>query len=112
MANYAELDENDIVINVIVVSDRNCMDENGMISEEIGLQFLQSHSDHDRWLMSYTNGTRAREAIIGAPYDREHQVFVSRPIEDGMIWSDAEQDWIWEIPADLVADVVEITPEG
>ena len=42
MATFAKLDENNIVINISKVDDKNCLDENGDESEAVGIAYLQS----------------------------------------------------------------------
>ena len=42
MATFCKLDENNIVIGVEKVADKNCLDENGNESEAVGIAFLQS----------------------------------------------------------------------
>ncbi len=39
MAHFAQLDENNIVTQVIVVSNEDTSDSNGVESEEIGIAF-------------------------------------------------------------------------
>ena len=42
MAHFAQLDENNVVTNVIVVSNDDTSDNNGVESENIGVAFCQS----------------------------------------------------------------------
>ena len=42
MAHYAELDSNNIVLQVIVVRNEDCLDENGQESETAGINYLKS----------------------------------------------------------------------
>ena len=37
MAHFAQLDENNVVTQVIVVGDRDCADANGVEKESIGI---------------------------------------------------------------------------
>jgi hypothetical protein len=41
MAHFAELDSNNVVIRVIVVDNKDCLDENGVEQEHIGAAFCQ-----------------------------------------------------------------------
>lgn len=41
MAHYAKIDSNNLVVEVIVVRNEDCLDENGIESELVGLNFLE-----------------------------------------------------------------------
>lgn len=71
MANFAQLDENNVVINVIVVSDDDTSDNNGVESESIGIGFCQ------RLLGANTNWKKATNASIGDSYNASLNAFVS-----------------------------------
>lgn len=43
MAHYAKLDSNNVVFEVIVVRNEDCLDENGNESELVGLIFLEKN---------------------------------------------------------------------
>ena len=113
MAHFALLNDQSQVVDVVVVSDIDMIGPDGMADEETGRLFLERLTGEANWKQSAQDGSiRARGAVIGAHYDAGHDVFTSVPIEDGLIWSDDAQDYIWEIPPALVAGIVEITPEG
>lgn len=78
MAHFAELDENNIVMRVIVVSNEDCLDENGEESEAIGVAFCKSLFGEDtRWVQtSYNSNIRGTYAGIGFKYDEAENVFV------------------------------------
>ena len=42
MANFAELDDNNIVLRVVHIHDNECLDENGQEVEAIGVAFCQN----------------------------------------------------------------------
>jgi hypothetical protein len=79
MANFAQLDENDFVINVIVVNNDDIIDDNGFESEEKGIDFCKSLFGQDTiWLKtSYNAAIRKNYASIGGKYDRVRDIFVS-----------------------------------
>ena len=70
MANFAQLDENNVVINVIVVSDDDTSDNNGVESESIGIGFCQ------RLLGANTNWKKATNVSIGDSYNASLNAFV------------------------------------
>jgi hypothetical protein len=49
MAHYAKLDENNIVIDVIVIADHDCFDENGVECEENGRGMCEALSKYAKW---------------------------------------------------------------
>lgn len=82
MAHFAQLDENNVVTQVIVVSNDELMD-NGMESEAKGIAFCQSLFGADtRWVQtSYNDKLRGVYAGIGFTYDAEKDVFVAPEIK-------------------------------
>lgn len=85
MAHFAELDENNVVVRVIVVNDKDTADENGVEKEEIGVAFCKSLFGEDtKWVQtSYNGNIRGRYAGIGDTYDSKKDIFVApEPIVD------------------------------
>jgi hypothetical protein len=78
MAHFAKLDENNKVIEVIVVSNNNILDENGNENEEIGIQFCRKiQGENTNWKQTSYNGSiRGRYAGIGMFYDETIDEFV------------------------------------
>jgi hypothetical protein len=77
MAHFAELDENNIVTNVVVVHDHELLIE-GVESETKGIDFLESLFHHRRWRQtSYSGSMRVRYAGIGMKYDEAKDEFVA-----------------------------------
>jgi hypothetical protein len=77
MAHFAQLDENDVVVNVIVVNNSDILDENGNESESKGVEFCKSLLGGNSWVQtSYSGSFRAHFAGIGYKYDRERDAFL------------------------------------
>lgn len=78
MAHFAQLDENNVVLQVIVISNDDVLDENGNESEEIGIQFCKNLLGQDtKWTQtSYNSNFKHKYAGIGDYYDEVHQVFI------------------------------------
>jgi len=49
MAHYAKLDENNIVLETIVIADKDCLDENGVECEENGRRMCEALTGHAKW---------------------------------------------------------------
>lgn len=76
MAHFAELDENNIVQQVIVVNNEVILDEDGIEQEAIGTKFCQDLLG-GRWVQtSYNNNFRGTFAGIGFKYDETNDIFI------------------------------------
>jgi len=78
MAHFAELDENNIVIRVLVVSNEDITDENGIEQEALGVTYLQNlFGPSTIWKQtSYNNNFRGRYATTNLVYDEVLDAFV------------------------------------
>ena len=70
MAHFAQLDENNVVTNIIVVSNDDITDSNGNEVESIGVAFCQKLLGADtNWKQtSYNSNMRGNYAGIGYTY--------------------------------------------
>jgi hypothetical protein len=77
MAHFAQLDENNVVTQVIVVHNNDCL-LNGVEDEYTGIAFCKSLFGADtRWVQtSYNANFRQYYAGIGYRYDADLDVFV------------------------------------
>lgn len=91
MAHFAQLDENNVVTQVIVVANSELID-NGTEIEAKGIAFCESLLG-GRWVQtSYSGSIRKRFAGIGYRYDPEVDVFIShQPFPSWVL--DASRDW-------------------
>jgi len=83
MAHFAEIDENNVVLRVIVVSNDDCKDENGNESEAVGAAFCNRLLGGVWKQTSYNANFRGVYAGIGYTYNAEFDVFVP-PASDGV----------------------------
>lgn len=96
MAHFVVLDENNIVIDITVVADSDCLDSDGNQSEEVGVAFLTNLFGDKNWkLTSLTGGFRNKFAGIGYSYLPDSDVFVTP--EPYPSWS-LNDDYDWEAP--------------
>jgi len=77
MAHFAQIDENNIVTNVIVVSNEVLLNKDDYEGEQLGINFCKSLYGQDTiWIQtSYNNSFRGEFAGIGFYYDDELDVF-------------------------------------
>lgn len=98
MANFAELDENNVVLRVIVVGDADTCDENGVEKEHIGASFCEKILG-GRWKQTSVHGNiRKRYAGIGYTYNEELDAFIAPKIYPTWILDNETADWIPPIP--------------
>lgn len=77
MAHFAQLDDNNIVQQVIVVSNDDCGGGDFPASEPVGQAFIASLGFSGVWKQtSYNHNFRGRYAGIGSIYDAELDEFV------------------------------------
>jgi hypothetical protein len=98
MAHFAELDNNNIVKQVIVVSNNELLDEHGNEIEQKGIDFCQSLFGIDtRWVQtSYNSNFRKCYAGIGFKYDSNFDSFISpQPYPS---WKLNYTTYEWEAP--------------
>jgi len=95
MIHYAQLDENNVVIQVIVVSNENVQDENGNEVEEIGIAFCKNLLGPDtRWVRtSYNNNFRKGYAYLGYSYNQELDCFIPPKPFGSFLLNKETADW-------------------
>ena len=83
MAHFAELDKNNIVLRVIVVSNADTSDVNGVEREEIGVAFCHSlFGPSTIWRQTSYNGNfRGKYAGVGDLYDAASDAFMAPAAE-------------------------------
>lgn len=97
MAHFAQLDENAIVMQVIVVNNDIIIDDDGNESEIKGIQFCQNLFNGGEWIQTSYNGKiRKHYAGIGFRYDRTLDAFI--PPSPYPSWILNEESCIWEAP--------------
>lgn len=99
MAHFAHLNENNIVDRVIVISNDDILDENGVESEEVGISLCKKllNDPNSKWKQtSYNSNFRKRYAGIGMKYDEDIDAFIfSRPYPSWNLNADTAE---WEPP--------------
>jgi hypothetical protein len=101
MAHFAKL-ENNVVTQVIVVSNQDILDEQGQESEEKGIAFC-SNLLGGTWKQTSYNGTiRKNYAGIGYTYDEGRDAFI--PPKPFNSWLLDETTCQWKAPVDMPTD--------
>jgi hypothetical protein len=77
MAHFAKIGIDNMVLEVLVVNNVDCMTPQGEEREEIGVEFLKKLTGHESWKQTSYNGTfRKRYAGYGYTYNSELDAFV------------------------------------
>lgn len=95
MAHFAELDANNVVKRVIVVSNKETSDANGNEIESIGVAFCQKLFGGTWVQTSYNGNKRKNYAGIGYTYNADLDAFVPPKPYASWVLNDAAQ---WEAP--------------
>ena len=92
MAHFAELDENNIVTQVIVVSNNELL-ENDIESEQKGIEFCKNHLG-GKWIQtSYNGNIRKNFASIGYSYDESRNAFIPPKLFNSWILNENTCQW-------------------
>ena len=101
MAHFAKL-ENNIVTQVIVVSNQDILDEQGQESEQKGIDFCSNLLGGTWKQTSYNGNIRKNYAGIGYTYDEGRDAFISpKPFNS---WVLDENTCQWKAPVDKPTD--------
>lgn len=95
MAHFAQLDENNVVTQVIVVSNADTSDTNGVEVEEIGVAFCKKLlGANTKWKQtSYNNNFRVRYAGIGCTYNETLDAFIPPKPFDSWVLDETTVNW-------------------
>lgn len=93
MAHFAQLDENNVVLQVIVVHNNELLVD-GVESEEKGIAFCQSLFGGNWIQTSYNSTKRKNFAGLGYSYDAQRDAFIA-PKPEGADWTLDESTCVW-----------------
>jgi len=104
MAHFAQLDDDNFVLQVIVVNNSDCLDENGNESEAVGVAFCKAIlGEATRWKQtSYNGNIRKNYAGIGYTYDAGRDAFI--PPKPYASWLLNETTCLWDVPTPMPQD--------
>lgn len=103
MAHFAELDRNNCVLRVVVISNDDCKDAQGNESEQVGKEFCAGLFGGNHWVQTSYNGNfRRRYAGKGYFYDQDRDAFI--PDKKWASWVFDEATLDWRAPVDYPED--------
>jgi len=93
MAHFAELNENNEVLRVLVVDNKDIL-VNGIESEQKGIDILTEVCNGGIWIQtSYNNKFRKRYAGPGMIYDRLRDAFMFKKPYNSWVLNENTLDW-------------------
>lgn len=100
MAHFAQLDENNVVIQVLVVDNADILDENDVEQESLGVTFLQNiFGVETNWKQtSYNENFRKNYAGTGFTYDESRDAFIPQKPLESWVLDEETCDWVPPIP--------------
>lgn len=102
MAHFAELNENNVVLRVVVVHNNELLDENGQESETKGRAFCRALFGGN-WAQTSYNGTfRKNYAGVGFTYETQRDAFI--PLKPFASWTLNEDTCRWQSPSPMPND--------
>ena len=108
MAHFCELDSNNVVKQVIVVSNADTSTAQGEEKESIGIAFCERLLGGTWVKTSYNGNIRKNYAGIGYTYDKDRDAFI--PPKPYASWVLDESTCLWNSPVAYPTDVG--TPEA
>jgi len=94
MAHFAELDENNVVASVAVVSNTVLLVD-GVEVESKGVDLMESITGHRRWKQtSYSGRLRCNYAGIGMTYREDIDAFVPPCPGEGWTLDESTGEWV------------------
>jgi hypothetical protein len=101
MAHYAQIDENNIVTQVIVIDNKDTADANGVEKEYIGAAFCERLFGGTWKQTSYNGNIRKNYAGIGYTYQSDIDAFVApKPYASWTLDANAQ----WQAPTAMPTD--------
>jgi hypothetical protein len=101
MAHYAQIDENNIVTQVIVIDNKDTADANGVEKEYIGAAFCERLFGGTWKQTSYNGNIRKNYAGIGYTYQADIDAFVApKPYASWTLDANAQ----WQPPVAMPTD--------
>jgi hypothetical protein len=108
MAHFAQLDDNNVVLQVVVVDNKDTKDANGVEKETIGIAHLEKILGGTWKQTSYNASFRKNFAGIGCTYDAGRDAFIGpKPFNS---WVLDETTCIWGPPTSMPSDAAELQP--
>jgi hypothetical protein len=98
MAHFAQIDENNIVTQVIVVHNNDCLDVSGQENEAVGAGFCARLFGGNWKQTSYNSNIRKNYAGIGFSYDAIRDAFIPPKLYNSWVLDEETCGWLPPVP--------------
>jgi hypothetical protein len=102
MAHFAQLNEENLVTQVIVVANQDTADQDGVENEAIGIEFCTNLLGGTWKQTSYNGNIRKNYAGVGYKYDAALDAFI--PPQPFASWTLNNETAQWEAPTPYPTD--------
>lgn len=96
MAHFAQLDQENNVVSVVVVANNHCLNANGEEDETVGRNYLRLLFGEDtRWMQaSYNCNIRKHFPTSGFTYDAARDAFIPPKPYPSWVLNEETCDWV------------------
>ena len=101
MAHFAQLNEENLVTQVIVVANQDTADQDGVENEAIGIEFCTNLLGGTWKQTSYNANIRKNYAGVGYKYDAALDAFI--PPQPFASWT-LNSNFLWQAPTAIPTD--------
>ena len=102
MAHFAQLNEENLVTQVIVVANQDTADQDGVENEAIGIEFCTNLLGGNWKQTSYNANIRKNYAGVGYKYDKDLDAFI--PPQPFASWTLNNETAQWKAPTPYPTD--------
>lgn len=103
MANFARVDKNGVVVDLVKIDTKNNVNSEGVETESIGAAYLERLYGVGGWVQtSFNKSFRKNYATIGGTYNAELDMFLN--IKQFNSWVLDENTGEWKPPVDMPVD--------
>jgi len=103
MAHFAELDQENTVVRVVVVSNDDIVDQNGTEQEQLGVDLCNEHIGTGVWVQtSYNDNFRKMFGQPGFKYVNDADLFYN-PVSPFPSW-ELDENYDWQAPVPMPDD--------
>lgn len=95
MANFARIDENSVVVDLVKIDNKNTVDQDGVETESIGKSYLEKMYGVSGWVQtSFNKSFRKNYATIGGTYNADLDMFLNIKPFDSWIVDKSTGEWV------------------
>jgi hypothetical protein len=98
MAHFAELNDQNEVLRVIVVDNADCLNAEGQEDEAVGIAFCQNLLGGNWIQTSYNGNMRFRYAGVGYTFNRTLDAFITPKPFPSWVLDEATTEWTAPVP--------------